>query len=168
MNNKNNEDSDDENSDENSTSPPKKDSSSSSSSKKSSSNIVKGEKRTWVYANTIVRIVSKTLGKGKYYLKKGLVRDVADASHCTLQLLDTKQIVDTSQDMLETVIPKPGEKVKIVRGKHSGKIGRLISKDKDKSGESIANIQLLSGIEENDIVHFDLDSITQFVGDDDY
>ncbi len=65
------------------------------------------------------------------------------------------------QAMLETVVPKVGERVMIVEGKHKGKIGVIM--EKPKSGEgSKAIVQLARDLV---VEQMELDSICHYVGE---
>jgi len=122
-------------------------------------------KSSWLFPQIVVRIISKSFSNGKYYLKKGVIDDVISPSKCSVQLMDSKQLIDVEQKMLETVIPKAGEKVMIVDGDHRGKIGKLLSKDKNESGEAVAIVQLSQGL---NVQSFDLDLVCHYVGRDMY
>jgi len=120
------------------------------------------DKDSWIYPGLVVRIVSKTFSDGKYYLKKGKIVDVITKSECTVQLLDTKKLVEAKQRYLETVIPKElQEKVMIVQGANKGKIGTLMSKEK-VGGETVAVVQLQVDFS---VSHYSLDAICQFIPD---
>jgi len=137
----------------------------SSSKSSSSSKTQSSSKQSWLFPQIVVRIISKSFSNGKYYLKKGVIDDVISPSKCAVQLLDTKQLVDVEQKMLETVIPKPGEKVMIVEGDGRGKVGKLISKDKNESGDPIAIVQLSHDLS---VRSFDLDFVCHYIGRDLY
>jgi len=111
----------------------------------------------WLHPHLVVRIISKSFLKGKYYLKKGVIVDVITAGKCSVQLYENSQLVEVEQKMLETVIPKSGEKVMIVQGKHAGKVGKMMSKDKDD-----AVIQLAADLS---VATYPLDDISQYTGD---
>jgi len=132
-----------------------------SSSKTSSSN----SKSSWLFPQIVVRIVSKSFSNGKYYLKKGVIDDVIGPTKCAVQLMESEKLIDVEQKMLETVIPKTGEKVMIVNGDQRGKIGKLLSKDKNDSGDAVAVVQLSHDLS---IQSFDLDLVCQYVGRDMY
>lgn len=62
--------------------------------------------------------------------------------------------------MLETVIPKEGQKVMIVSGKYKGQLGKLISSNKTN-----ASVQLNDDLS---IHSFDLDSVCSYEGSNEY
>jgi len=115
------------------------------------------QQKTWLYPNIIVRIISKSLANGKYYLKKATVDDVISGTLCTVQLLETKRLLDIDQSMLETVIPKPGTMVMVVEGSDRKKVGSVVEKKKDE-----AVVQLK---EDLSLHSYNLDSISEYVGD---
>jgi len=128
------------------------------SKSESSSKSAFGSSKSWLFPHTIVRIISKSFANGKYYLKKGKIVDVIGGGQCTLQLLETKKLVEVQQKMLETVIPRVGDKVMIVEGTHSGQVGKLMAKSTDEScGQAV--IQLAGDLSIN---NFNLDSITHY------
>jgi ribosomal protein S4E len=67
-----------------------------------------------------------------------------------------------NEPMLETVMPKSGGKVMVVRGENRGRIGTLMEKTKDK-GEPMAVVQLHGDFSVN---NYNLDDVSQYVGHD--
>lgn len=62
--------------------------------------------------------------------------------------------------MLETVIPKSDNSVvAIVKGRHRGELGRILSRNRDKS---VAAVQLIRSSDE--IVNVDFDDICEYCG----
>jgi len=117
---------------------------------------------SWMFPHLVVRVVSKSYEGGKYYLKKGTIVDVIDTERCTVQLQDVKKLLEVKQSMLETVVPKVGERIMIVTGKNKGKTGKVM--DKPKSGEGTkAVIQMTRDL---DVEAMELDNICQYVGED--
>jgi len=107
----------------------------------------KGEEREeshhndyWLYRDIIVRIISKTLGDGKYFKRKAVIAKVIDKYTAEVEVLDSgpdKQdggdILMLDQDDLETVIPKEtGKKVRILNGKYRGEKARVEDLDKKR------------------------------------
>jgi G patch domain/KOW motif-containing protein len=95
---------------------------------------------TWVAPNIRVRIISKTLGEGKYYNKKARVEDVVSRDEFILVLEDGKLIEHVNEHHVESALPKPGGQVMIVLGQHKGRLGTLIKRDKDKV-EGVVHLQ---------------------------
>jgi len=88
--------------------------------------------------------------------------DVISSNECTVQLQETGKLVEVKLRMLETVIPKAGEKVLIVSGHQSGRTGKLMLKEKDQNGDVHAVVQLLNDLS---IDTYELDCICQYVGE---
>ncbi|KAL9656102.1 hypothetical protein ABK040_007720 [Willaertia magna] len=84
----------------------------------------------WVLPNLYVRY----LGKGKHYLKKGVIIDVPSPSECILSMDESNTILEhVKESDLETVIPrKEGVLCICVGGENIGQTGKLLSKDKKK------------------------------------
>jgi len=118
------------------------------------------KEKSWLYPHLLVRIVSKSVSGGKYYLKKAIIVDVLTPLECTVQMQENQKLVEVKQRMLETVIPKSsGERLMIVKGPNRGRIGKLNSKSKES-----AQIQLLDDFS---VEEYNLDSICQYTGEDD-
>ncbi|KAL4099238.1 hypothetical protein PRIC1_007044 [Phytophthora ramorum] len=83
-------------------------------------------KENWVATGIVVKVTNKKVGDGRYYKCKGAVKDVEDKFCATVELLDSGDVLRLDQDDLETVIPKPGRKVKIVNGLGRGCTAKLL------------------------------------------
>merc|ERR1712032_774983 len=79
----------------------------------------------------IVKVINKSVGKGKYYKKKAVVRAVADRFIATLEIMKTGDILRVDQDDIETVIPKLNSTVKIVNAECRGELAALEKFDMD-------------------------------------
>ncbi|CAH0475501.1 unnamed protein product [Peronospora belbahrii] len=84
-------------------------------------------KENWVTTGLVVKVTNKKVGDSKYYKCKGVVKDVQDKFCATVKLLDSGDVLRLDQDDLETVIPKPGRKVKIVNGLGRGCTAKLLT-----------------------------------------
>lgn len=115
--------------------------------------------KTWLCPHIMVRIISKKVGGGKYYNKKGHIVDVVGRHECTIQLLDGVLVDGIRQSGLETVIPKPGGKVMVVNGSSKGVLGSLVERKKQNDRES-ALIQLAGDLS---FGTYDLDDIAEYV-----
>ncbi|GAM19789.1 hypothetical protein SAMD00019534_029640, partial [Acytostelium subglobosum LB1] len=145
--------------------------SSSSSSKQPIKTIVSNndndnEEETWLRSNIMVKIVSKSLGDGKYYNKKATVVDVTGERLCVLELDGGKVLENVKQRWLETAIPRDkGSSVIIVQGKYRGRLGTLIERSQSSSSKKeVAIIQMVGDLS---VREFDLDDICQYVGSKD-
>ncbi|KAG7391947.1 hypothetical protein PHYBOEH_006518 [Phytophthora boehmeriae] len=107
-------------------------------------------KENWITTGIIVKVVNKKVGDGHYYKSKGVIKDVEDKFCATVELLDSGDVLKLDQDDLETVIPKPGRKVKIVNGIGRGSIAKLL----DISVEDFcARIRIDSGSRRGEILN---------------
>lgn len=78
----------------------------------------------WLSEDIIVKVVTDSLGE-KFLNKKGVVLDVIDKYAAMVKMLDSNHKLKLDQTHLETVIPKPKRKVKILNGAHRGLIAEL-------------------------------------------
>ncbi|CDJ27244.1 uncharacterized protein EMH_0083570 [Eimeria mitis] len=85
----------------------------------------------WLQPGLIVKVMHKTLGDGKYYKQKGLVKSVDGRHSAVLELLEGGAILKLDQDYLETVIPPIGGRLAVVLGEWRGHQGRLEGLDVD-------------------------------------
>ena len=94
----------------------------------------------WCRAHLRVRLVSRSYARGAHYRAKGVVTDVADASHIAVRLDGDGRVVDgLREDQLETVIPPLHGHVMVLRGEHRGEVGELLAKD---GGRQLVTVQL--------------------------
>jgi len=119
-------------------------------------------KDSWVRSNIVVKINSKVFANAKYYNKKVLVVDVIKRGECTVKLDNGKIVEGVKENMLETVIPNEGGKVITVRGKHKGKIGTMLQKDRSKE---IVYVQFDDDDFENEMASqiLSMDDVSQYV-----
>lgn len=89
-------------------------------------------KENWVTEGIVVKVVNKKLDGGNYYKRKGAITKVEDKFCATVELLDSGDVLRLDQDDLETVIPKPGRKVKIVNGVGRGATAKLLDIDVER------------------------------------
>jgi len=133
-----------------------------SSGKKSSSSSLsssKREERPWLCESIQVRIISSKYKSGKYYNKKVNIVDVTDPKTCSCTTDEGKLLEGVRQKDVETIIPKEtNTTVKVVQGKHAGRRGKLLEKNKAKGS---CYVQLTN---EHDARKFYYDEVSQFVG----
>jgi len=120
------------------------------------------EKESWLRSNIMVKINSKTFANAKYFNKKVMVVDVVKRGECTVQLDNGKLLEGIKQDMVETVVPAEGEKVIVVCGKHKGKIGVLMAKDRSTE---IVFVQFDDDDVDLPAEKLSMDDISQIVGE---
>lgn len=92
---------------------------------------VKSRKDYWLRKDIVVKCINKKLSDGKYYKRKGNVIKVHDRYTADVQMLRSGDVLRLDQSFLETVIPREGQKVKIVNGLNRGKIATLVRVDVD-------------------------------------
>jgi len=125
------------------------------SSKPKSFSSAKGKKNRkpyWLHTGIFVKIISKSVGKGKYYKRKAIVDKIIDKYAAEVEIIasssdanDGGDILQLDQDDLETVIPRSvGKKCRILNGEGRGSLATLIKFDERKSR---ADLQLLDGDE---------------------
>ncbi|KAK5579465.1 hypothetical protein RB653_009148 [Dictyostelium firmibasis] len=134
-----------------------KSSSSSSSSSSSNSDM-------WIRPQILVKVISKSLGDGKYYNKKATVTDILGEKLCSLHFDNGVVVENVKQNMLETAIPKVNGDLIIVRGKYKGKVGTLIERRRNRKDVEMAIVQLVGDLS---VSEFDLDDICEYVGNKD-
>ena len=104
---------------------------------KSSSSTTDKNRLKWVTTGIQVKIISKKYKEGKYYLSKGQILDVRDQFTFDF-LAENGQIFDNLKEkQLQTVIPKMGQQVLIVKGEHKGKLAKLLTKTKKSKNVSV-------------------------------
>ncbi|KAG1711311.1 hypothetical protein DVH05_008564 [Phytophthora capsici] len=106
-------------------------------------------KENWVTTGIVVKVTNKKVGDGAYYKRKGVVKEVEDKFCATVALLDSGDVLRLDQDDLETVIPKPGRKVKIVNGLGRGCTAKLLDISVD---DFCARIRIDSGAHRGEMV----------------
>ena len=96
----------------------------------------------WLLAGIRVRVNSDKFLGGKYYAHKGLVTRVRGRL-CTV-LMDSDGTIqnELNEQFLNTALPKRGGTVAVLRGKHRGRIGKLILRDKH---QKVAHVQFVDG-----------------------
>ncbi|CDJ53676.1 DNA/RNA-binding protein KIN17, related [Eimeria brunetti] len=85
----------------------------------------------WVQSGIIVKVMHKTLGDGRYYKQKGVIKTVDGRYSAVLEMLEGGAILKLDQEFLETVIPPIGGRLAVVLGKWRGHEGRLEGLDVD-------------------------------------
>ncbi|XP_006758973.1 PREDICTED: G patch domain and KOW motifs-containing protein [Myotis davidii] len=113
----------------------------------------------WLYRDLRVRFVDKLYKRGQYYNTKMIIEDVLSPDTCVCRT-DEGQILDgIREDMLETLIPKvQGKRVMVVLGPQAGRVGHLLSWDREKSQ---AVVQLRR---ENRVVELHYDAVCEYIG----
>lgn len=106
--------------------------------------------RPWIIEGILVKMINTEVGDGSFHGKKGKILKVLDGYGARVQMIDSKAVLEVDQDDLQTVIPKPGGEVVLLRGPHRGfrAIVKSINIDSfsitatlTESGEHIPNIE---------------------------
>nr|KAF6359819.1 G-patch domain and KOW motifs [Myotis myotis] len=113
----------------------------------------------WLHRDLRVRFVDKLYKRGQYYNTKMIIEDVLSPDTCVCRT-DEGQVLDgIREDMLETLIPKVQDKrVMVVLGPRAGRVGHLLSWDREKSQ---AVVQLRR---ENRVVELHYDAVCEYIG----
>ncbi|XP_068162664.1 DNA/RNA-binding protein KIN17 isoform X2 [Antennarius striatus] len=69
----------------------------------------------WLQPNIVVKVVTKRLGE-KYHKKKAIVMEVRDKYAALVKMIDSGDKLKLDQNHVETVIPAPGKRVRILNG----------------------------------------------------
>lgn len=76
--------------------------------------------RPWIIEGILVKMINKEVGDGSFHGKKGKILKVLDGYGARVQMIDSKAVLEVDQDDLQTVIPKPGGEVVLLRSPHRG------------------------------------------------
>ncbi|RDD45930.1 G patch domain and KOW motifs-containing protein [Trichoplax sp. H2] len=117
----------------------------------------------WVRPKTRVRLISKSYKHGRYYNHKVKIIDVIRAGTCICETDDGRLLENITEDMLETIVPKGNPAyVIVVKGKHAGMVGKIVSRDK-------SNYKAVAYLLSNQkAAEFDYDDICEYTGDIDH
>ena len=106
---------------------------------KSDDNHKSREEIPWLKRDIVVRIINKKLADGKYFRRKAVVDHVLkdDKFRAEVEVLDEPDstggdILRLDQNDLDTVVPREGKKVRIVKGEFRGKKAKVVALDKKK------------------------------------
>nr|XP_020665467.1 DNA/RNA-binding protein KIN17 [Pogona vitticeps] len=79
----------------------------------------------WLQPEIVVKIITKKLGE-RYHKKKAVVKEVIDKYTAVVRVLDSGDKLKLDQTHLETVIPAPGKRVRVLNGGYRGNEATLI------------------------------------------
>lgn len=115
---------------------------------------------SWLQRDLRVRFIDKTFKGGKYYNSKMRVEDVLTPGSCVCRTEEGRLLEDVQQRMLETVVPhKDSDVIMVVQGKHTGQVGRILRRDRQKC-QALVQLQR----EEERLHALDYDSICHYLG----
>lgn len=83
-------------------------------------NTAPSDAAPWLIGNIIVKVKNREVGDGAFFGKKGKVSAVIDEYGARVTLFDSNTVLELDQDDLETVIPKAGGVVLLLRGPKRG------------------------------------------------
>jgi len=83
----------------------------------------KPKETPWITENIVVKIIDKSIGKGKYYKKKAIIHKIHNNYVAEIKIIDSGDIMKIDQANLETVIPNINGKVLLLIGKYKGEKG---------------------------------------------
>ncbi|XP_007120994.2 G-patch domain and KOW motifs-containing protein [Physeter macrocephalus] len=116
----------------------------------------------WLHRDLRVRFVDKLHKGGQYYNTKMTIEDVLNPGTCVCRTDEGQVLEGLREDMLETLVPKvQGDWVMVVLGPWTGRVGRLLDRDREQSR---ALVQLQRA---NRVVELHYDAICQYVGPSD-
>lgn len=123
----------------------------------------KDDRKRWLSNHIRVRIISKDLKGGRFYLKKGEVVDVVGPYVCDISMDETKELVQgIDQDLLETALPRRGGPVLVLYGRHKGVYGKLVQRDLDQE------TGIVQDSDTQELLNVKLEQIAEYVGDPSY
>ena len=79
----------------------------------------------------VVKVVDRNVGGGKFYKQKGVVEEVVQRYTAHVRMNEGGALLKLDQDLLQTVIPSVGGRVKIVNGRGRGASATLLKLDVD-------------------------------------
>ncbi|KAJ3260847.1 hypothetical protein HK103_007410 [Boothiomyces macroporosus] len=107
--------------------------------------------KQWIRPHIRVRILSK-----KNYNQKGIIQDVVSLNTCIVKL-EGGNLVDFEQCDLETVIPRVGKRVLVVKGEEKGQVAEL--KEYNSKSERVV-VQIEATF---DLVTLTFDDVSEYV-----
>jgi len=108
----------------------------------------KKRKLKWVLPSIRLEIVSTSYKGGKYFKSQGTVEDIFDKYTFSFVLDTGEMLEDLDEKMVQTVIPKVGEKVKILKeGEYKGLVGVLLERQK-KENKVVVKVDTGKGTEQ--------------------
>ncbi|XP_022718401.1 protein MOS2-like [Durio zibethinus] len=118
---------------------------------------------SWLRSHIRVRIISKSLEGGRFYLKKGQVVDVVGPYVCDISMDDSKELIQgVEQELLETALPRRGGPVLVLYGRHKGVYGSLVERDLDRETGVVREA------DSQELLNVKLEQIAEYMGDPSY
>ncbi|XP_044465110.1 protein MOS2-like [Mangifera indica] len=114
------------------------------------------ERASWLRRHIRVKIISKEFKKGRWYLNKGEVVDVA-GTKCDILMDDGRELIKgVDQDLLETALPRNKGGVLVLYGKHKGVYGSLVNRDMDR------NTGIVFDVDTEEYLNVNLEQIAEY------
>eukprot|EP00002_Diphylleia_rotans_P000518 TRINITY_DN10278_c0_g1_i1.p1 TRINITY_DN10278_c0_g1~~TRINITY_DN10278_c0_g1_i1.p1 ORF type:complete len:407 (-),score=116.28 TRINITY_DN10278_c0_g1_i1:61-1281(-) len=120
----------------------------------------------WIRPGLRVRSIDKSRSMSKFYTKKGVVVDVVKPKVCILKMDSGETLEDIHEKYLETVIPKVGGKLLVVKGPRKGCRGTLVEKNLDKE-KAVVRLGDEDATSDEQVLVVNLDDISEWVDEDD-
>ena len=92
--------------------------------------------QTWLLPDIVVRVVVKDLGT-EFYNKKATVEKLVDEYGAVIRMIDTGARVKVDETHLETVVPREGSRVAVLRGVYRGRKATIAEVDADREKVSV-------------------------------
>lgn len=112
----------------------------------------------WLMEGIVVKLISESLRDGPFHGKKGIVLSLRDRFTGVVKLLENGALLESDQDDLQTVIPKPGGPVIFVRGPYREMRGVVMSINEHSFCASVRLMEtdsILDAVEYEDICKVD-------------
>lgn len=111
---------------------------------------------SWLVEGIVVKCTGESLKGRSFYGKKGVVESLLAPGRATVRFLHGDCVREVRQGDLQTVIPKPGGAVFLLRGNHKGKVGTLESIDEASYAATVRleNQEVLRSVDYEDFSKF--------------
>ena len=93
----------------------------------------KKKKHKWILPGITLRIVSKEYRDGRYFEDLGDINDIMDSRTFSFVTKRGEILEDLEEKHLETVMPKAGQRVIILKGPNRGTVGIMTERNKKEN-----------------------------------
>ena len=100
----------------------------------------KRKKIRWILPGIRLQVVSKKYRGGRYFEEIGRVEDVLDERSFTFITMKGEMLEDLEEKHLETIMPKVGEKIMVLKGENRGSVG-VLHELKKKENKLVVRIE---------------------------
>lgn len=102
-----------------------------------SSSKAASSSKSWLLPDIVVRVMTKDLG-AQFYRKKATVEKVSGEYGAVIEMMEGGVKVKVDEEHLETVVPKEGSRVAVLRGVYRGRRATISSIDVDRERVEVA------------------------------